>query len=82
MNLIKWLEVNSDITLGKLKTEFKKGDVIIIRALLGMAEYEINKFMEQLHKIFPDNTIMYLSDGITLEKLGEKEMNRAGWIRK
>jgi len=38
--------------------------------------------VQALRKIFPDNLIILLPNEITLEKLDEREMNRAGWIRK
>lgn len=82
MNLIKWLKINSDIKLGKLKMEIKKDDVIIIKSVSPIGDYIKKNFVDQWRKIFPDNLIIFLPEGITLEKLDEREMNRAGWIRK
>jgi len=80
MNLIKWLKVNSDIKLGKLRAEIKKDDIIIVK---GPTE-KMGKYIlgQRLRKIFPDNLIISIPSEITLEKLDEKEMNREGWIRK
>lgn len=82
MNFIKWLEINSDIKLGKLKTEIKKDDVIVVKSVSDIGGCIRNRFMEELHKIFPDNLIIFIPNEIALEKLDEKAMNRAGWIRK
>jgi len=83
MGLIKWLKINEEfkkkIRLGKLRAEIKKDDIIIIRGLFDKTD---SRFGEKLHKIFPDNLIVLLPNGIALEKVNEKEMNRAGWIRK
>jgi len=81
MNLIKWLKINSDIKLGKLKIEIKKEDVIIVKSLSGIGDYVKKGFVDQLRKIFPDNIIIFLAGDISLDYLDEKEMNRAGWIR-
>ena len=79
MNLIKWLEAGKDLKLGKLRAEIKKEDVIVVK---GPSD-KIDKYIgEKLHEVFPDNLIMLLPSEITLEKLDEKKMNRAGWIRK
>lgn len=82
MELIKWLKINSDIKLGKLKVEIKKDDVIIIKSVSPIGDYIKKRFVDQWRKIFPDNLIIFLPGEITLEKLNEREMNRAGWIRK
>lgn len=80
MNLIKWLNENKDLKLGKLKEEIKKEDIIIVKGPI----YKMNKYIigQRLHEVFPDNLIMSLPSEITLEKLDKKEMNRAGWFRK
>lgn len=78
MNLIKWLKVNNDIKLGKLRAEIKKDDIVVVK---GLSPTD-SRFGEQLHKIFPDNLIILLPPGATLEKLNEIEMNRVGWVRK
>lgn len=82
MNLIKWLKINSDIKLGKLKTEIKKDDVIIVKSVSGIGDYVKKNFVDQLRKIFPDNIIIFLIKDVNLYYLDEREMNRAGWIRK
>lgn len=80
MNLIEWLKMNSDIKLGKLRAKIQKDDIIIIK---GPAE-KMGKYIlgQRLRKIFPDNLIISLPSEITLEKLDEREMNKAGWVRK
>ena len=79
MGIIKWLKTNSDLKLGKLKTEIEKEDVIVVKG----PPDKMDKYIgERLHKIFPNNLIIFLPGGITLEKLDEKEMSRAGWVRK
>jgi len=82
MNLIKWLKINSDIKLGKLKMEIKKDDVIVIRSVSSIGNYVKKPFVDQLHKIFPDNIIIFLAGDVSLDYLNEREMNRAGWYRK
>ena len=78
MGIIKWLKTNKDLKLGKIKAEIKKDDIIVVRGLSN----KIDKYIgERLHKVFPDNLIIFLPEEITLEKLNEREMNRAGWIR-
>ena len=82
MNLIKWLKINSDIKLGKLKTEIKKDDVIVIKSVSNIGNYVKKDFVDQLRKIFPDNIIIFLIKDVNLDYLDEREMNRAGWVRK
>ena len=82
MNLIKWLKVNSDIKLGKLKTKIKKGDVIVVKSVSDIGDYVKKDFVDQLRKIFPDNIFIFLMGDVSLEYLDEREMNRAGWVRK
>ena len=82
MNFIKWLKINSDIKLGKLKTEIKKDDVIVVRSVSGVGDYVKKNFVDQLRKIFPDNIFIFLMGDVSLEYLDEREMNRAGWVRK
>ena len=82
MNLIKWLKINSDIKLGKLKTEIKKDDVIVVKSVSNIGDYVSKRFVDQLCKIFPDNVVISLIGDVSLDYLNEKEMNRAGWIRK
>jgi len=82
MNLIKWLKINSDIKLGKLKTEIKKDDVIVVKSASNIGDYVSKRFVDQLCKIFPDNVIISLIGDVSLDYLNEEEMNRAGWIRK
>ena len=82
MNLIKWLKVNSDIKLGKLKTEIKKDDVIVVKSVSGIGDCVKKNFVDQLRKIFPKNIIIFLIKDVNLEYLDEREMNRAGWVRK
>ncbi|MBA7639650.1 hypothetical protein ES703_47310 [subsurface metagenome] len=79
MNLIKWLEENSDMKLGKLKTEIKKSDIIVVKGPQNMMNKHV--FRERLRRIFPDNLVILLGEGMNLEKLSEREMNKAGWIR-
>jgi hypothetical protein len=79
MNLIKWLKINSDIKLGKLKTEIKKNDVIVVKGSPDKMDRYIG---ERLHKVLPDNLIIFLPRGMTLEEVSEREMDKAGWIRK
>lgn len=81
MNLIKWLKINSDIKLGKLKTEIKKDDVIIVKSVSGIGDYVKKNFVDQLRKIFPDNIIIFLIKDVNLYYLDEKQMRKAGWIR-
>ena len=81
MNLIKWLKINSDIKLGKLKTEIKKDDVIIVKSVSGIGDYVKKNFVDQLRKIFPDNIIIFLIKDVNLYYLNEKQMRKAGWIR-
>jgi len=81
MNLIKWLKINSDIKLGKLKTGIKKDDVIVIKSVSPIGDYIKKNFVNQWRKIFPDNLIIFLAGDVNLEYLDEKEMNRAGWYR-
>ncbi|MBA7534908.1 hypothetical protein ES705_27158 [subsurface metagenome] len=82
MNLIKWLKINSDIKLGKLKTEIKEDDVIIVKSISDIDDYVKKRFTDQLHKIFPDNIIIFLIKDINLDCLDEREMNKIGWYRK
>lgn len=82
MNLIEWLKINSDIKLGKLKTEIKKDDVIVVKSLSGIGDYVKKGFVGQLRKIFPDNIIILLAGDVSLDYLDEKEMNKMGWYRK
>lgn len=82
MNLIKWLKINNDIKLGKLKTEIKKDDVIVVKSVSPIGDYIKKKFVDQWRKIFPDNLIIFLAGDVNLEYLDEREMNRAGWYRK
>jgi len=82
MSLIKWLKINSDIKLGKFKTGIKKGDVIVVKSTSPIGDYIKKNFVDHWRKIFPDNLIIFLPNGITSEKLDEREMNKAGWIRK
>jgi len=82
MNFIKWLKVNSDIKLGKLKTEIKKDDVIVVKSVSDIGDCVKKNFVDQLRKIFPKNIIIFLIKDINLEYMDEREMNRAGWIRK
>jgi len=82
MNLIKWLKINSDIKLGKLKTEIKKDDVIVVKSVSVIGDCVKKGFVDQLRKIFPDNIIIFLAGDVSLDYVDEKEMNRAGWIRK
>lgn len=79
MDLIKWLEVNSNMKLGKLKTEIEKSDIIVVKGPQNI----INKhgFRKRLRKIFHDNLIILLGEGMNLEKLSEREMNKAGWFK-
>ena len=79
MSLIEWLESDKNIKLGKIRAGIKKDDIIIVK---GLSDKTDSRFGEQLHKIFLDNLIILLPNGVTLEKLDEREMNRAGWIRK
>lgn len=79
MGIIKWLKTNSDLKLGKLKTEIEKEDVIVVKGPFDKMDKYIG---ERLHKVLPGNLIIFLPSGITLERLDKKEMNRAGWIRK
>ena len=79
MSLIKRLEAGKDIKLGKIRAEIKKEDIIVVRGPSDKMDKHIG---ERLHEVFPDNLIMLLPSEITLEKLNEKEMNRAGWIRR
>jgi len=80
MRLIKWLGAGKDIKLGKIRAEIEKEDIIIVKGPSDkMDKYIIG---ERLHKIFPNNLIISLPSEVTLEKLNEKEMNKAGWIRK
>lgn len=81
MNLIKWLKVNSDIKLGKLKTEIKKDDVIVVRSVSDIGNYVKKDFVDQLRKIFPDNIIIFLIKDVNLYYLDEKQMRKARWIR-
>ena len=81
MNLIKWLKINSDIKLGKLKMKIKKDDVIIVKSVSNIGNYVKKPFVDQFRKIFPDNIIIFLAGDVSLDYLNEKEMNRAGWIR-
>lgn len=81
MNLIKWLKINSDIKLGKLKMEIKKDDVIVVKSISGIGDYVKKDFVDQLRKVFPDNLIIFLAGDVNLEYLDEREMNRAGWVR-
>jgi len=81
MNLIKWLKVNSDIKLGKLKMQIKKDDVIIIKSVSNIGNRVSKRFTDQLRKIFPGNTIIFLAGDVNLDYLDEREMNKAGWIR-
>jgi len=82
MNLIKWLKINSDIKLGKLKTEIKKDDVIVVKFVSDIGNCVKKRFVDQFHEIFPKNVIIFLIKDINLEYLDEREMNRAGWIRR
>jgi len=79
MNLIKWLELGKNIKLGKLRAEIKRDDIIVVK---GLSDRTDSRLGERLHKVFPDNLIISLPGEVTLEKLDEREMNRAGWIRK
>jgi len=79
MYLIKWLELGKNIKLGKLRAEIKRDDIIVVK---GLSDRTDSRFGEQLHKILPDNLIILLPNEVTLEKLDEKGMNKAGWIRK
>jgi len=78
MNLIEWLELGKNMELGKLKAEIKKDDIVVVKGLSPID----SRFGERLHKIFPNNLIILLPPGATLEKLNEIEMNRFGWVRK
>ena len=78
MSLIKWLELDKNIRVGKLRADIKKDDIVIVK---GLSPTD-SRFGEHLHKIFPDNLIILLPPGASLEKLNEIEMNRFGWIRK
>lgn len=78
MDIIKWLKTDSDIKLGKLKAEIKKKDIIVVKGLPNKMDKYIG---ERLHKVFPDNLIIFLPDMVTLEKLDKREMNKAGWVR-
>jgi len=82
MNLIKWLKINSDIKLGKLKIEIKKDDVVVIKTSDRDINYADRKFMEQLKEVFPDNLIIFISKKITLDRLNEEEMGEHGWYRR
>jgi len=82
MNLIKWLKINNNIKLGKLKTEIKKDDVIVVGSVSGIGDCVKKNFVDQLRKVFPDIIIIFLAKDVNLEYLDEREMNRAGWIRK
>jgi len=82
MNLIKWLKINSDIKLGKLRMEIKKDDVIVVKSVSSIGNYVKKPFVDRLRKIFPDNIIIFIAGDVNLEYLNEREMNRAGWIRK
>jgi len=82
MNLIKWLKINSDIKLGKLRTEIKKDDVIVVKSASNIGDYVSKRFVDKLCKIFPDNIIISLIGDVSLNYLNEEEMNRTGWIRK
>ena len=82
MNLIKWLKINSDIKLGKLKMKIKKDDVIAIKSVSNIGNYVKKPFVDQLRKIFPDNIIIFIAGDISLDYLNEREMGEAGWIRK
>jgi len=82
MNLIKWLKINGDIKLGKLKTEIKKDDVIVVKSISDIGDCVKKNIVDQLRKIFPKNVIIFLIKDINLEYLDEREMNRAGWIRR
>jgi len=82
MNLIKWLKINRDIKLGKLKMEIKKNDVIVVKSVSDIGDYVSKRFVDQLCKIFPDNIIISLIGDVSLDYLDEREMNRSGWVRK
>lgn len=82
MNLIKWLKINSDIKLGKLKAEINRDDVIVVKSVSGIGGSVRYRFADQLRKIFPDNIIIFLAGDVSLDYVDEREMNRAGWIRK
>ena len=82
MNLIKWLKINSNIKLGKLKTEINRDDVIVVKSVSGIGDSVRYRFADQLRKIFPDNIIIFLAGDVSLDYVDEREMNRAGWIRK
>jgi len=83
MNLIEWLSVGKDLKLGKLKMEIREKDVIVVKDLYGHMDYDKSKnFAKRLLKMFPKNNIIFLSIGVSLAKLDEGEMNKAGWIRK
>lgn len=83
MNLIEWLSIGKDLKLGKLKMKIKEKDVIVVKDLYGHMDYDKSKnFAEGLLKMFPKNNIIFLSIGISLAKLDEREMNKAGWVRK
>lgn len=79
MDLIKWLEVNSNMKLGKLKTEIKKNDIIVVKGPPDMMNEHV--FRKRLHKVFPGNLVILLGEGMFLVKLSEREMNKAGWFR-
>ena len=79
MNLIKWLKVGRNIKIGKLKAEIKKEDIIVKDP---SGNIKLHIIVQNLRKIFPDNLILLLSNEVILEKLDERKMNRAGWIRK
>lgn len=78
MDLIKWLEVNSNMKLGKLKTEIKKSDIIVVKGPPGIMNKQV---AERFRKVFPDNLIILFGEDMNLEKLSEREMNKAGWFR-
>lgn len=82
MNFIKWLKINSDIKLGKLKMEIKKDDVIVVKSVFNIGNYVKKPFVDKLRKIFPDNIIIFITGDISLDYLNEREMDKAGWIRK
>lgn len=82
MNLVEWLKLNSNMKLGKLKTEIKKDDVIVVKSVSDIGDYVSKRFVDQLCKIFPDNIIISLIGDVSLDYLNEEEMDRAGWIRK
>jgi len=82
MNLIKWLKINSDIKLGKLRMEIKKDDIIVVKSVSSIGNYVKKPFVDRLRKIFPDNLIIFIAGDINLECLNEREMDKAGWIRK